>query len=59
MKIGAMMHKIILVVVVISLSSCGSYVPPESVSPIAEICAKFEMKVRVMDSYILCWKDKK
>jgi hypothetical protein len=48
------MRKIIWAFVVM-LAAC-TYVPPEAVSPVAEVCIKHGMEVRVMPTQISCYK---
>lgn len=52
-----MKYKLVPVVASAVLLVACTHVPPESVSPIADVCRKYDMKVRVLDSYIACWKE--
>lgn len=49
------MRKLIVIAASVLCAAC-SYVPPESVAPVAEVCQRFGMTVLVGQHQISCYK---
>lgn len=47
--------KLILVLMAVLLTAC-TYVPPEAIGPVVEVCTKYGLSVRTSEYRIECFK---